>query len=830
MQDLRDAIRALRASPLVSSVAVLSLALGMGANTALFSILDGLLLKPLPVREPERLVSLASGQSGEDAALSYPVWQQLRDRHVLGDAFVWATDKVNISDGGEVTAANAVWASGGFFDTLGVGAIAGRTFGTADDKRDGGPDGPVAVIGYGFWQRRFGGAPDAVGRTLTIDRVPFTVVGVTSSSFFGLSIGDSFDVILPLETEPLLGRRPARIESSRWPWLHVLGRVRQGQTVDTLTALVRVAQPQIRASTMPDFARAEDRDAYLRAQWTVRSAATGTSSLRVRYGPALVTLLVIVGFVLLVACANIANLQLARTTARRHELSVRVALGASRLRIVRLMLVESLLLALSGTVLGFAFAQWGSRFVVAQLSTWYSTAFLDLSPDLRVLGVTAAVAVVTAILFGTAPAVRATRADPMDALKERRRLTPGGRLGVGGALVIGQIALSLLLIVGAGVFVRSFAALAYRDLGFDRSRLLVAVVDARRTTIPPAARGALLDRLREAAGAVPGVESAASSMATPMGNAGVRFTWEVAPPGIGTFNGHEPRILTTPVSPGWFRTFGTRLLAGRDFDDRDVSASAGVVIINEAFARGHFGAANPLGRTILVRPGRDEPRSLEIVGLVQDAAFTTIREPVAPTIYTPLSQSVDEKLLTSIPTISVSVRAMKGMSSSALTPGIAAAIKGVDRDLAVSFVAVADQLSANYVRERLLALLSGFFGALALLLAALGLYGVTAHAVSRRRTEIGIRMALGADARGIVRAVLGRVALLSVAGIVAGVIATLWASRLVQGLVFGTSPRDPLIIAGSAAVLALVAGAAGWQPARAAARIDPAVVLREDAS
>jgi putative ABC transport system permease protein len=828
MQDLRDAVRSLRATGVVSAVAVLSLALGIGANTALFTILNSLLLKPLPVRAPEQLVTLSSDERGEYEWMTYPIWRELRDRAFVDGAFVWAADRLTLTDDVQATPIDAVWASDRFFSTLGVPAVLGRTFREPDNRRPG--EGaaaaePIAVIGYGFWQRRFGGAPNVIGQVLTIERVPFTIVGVTPASFTGLGVGDSFDAVLPLEAEPLLARQPSRL--GNWPWLQFIGRLPPGQSLDSVTSAARVIQPQIRRATMPDFRRADDRDRYLRAPWTVTSAATGTSRLRTRYAPALATLLGIIGLVLLVACANIANLQLARTAARRHELGVRVAMGASGWRLARLTLVEGLLLSIAGAALGFAFAQWGSRAIVAQLATWYSAPSLDLSPDWRILLATAAVTIATTVLCGTGPALRAARVDPMDALKQRRGLVYGGRFGAGWALVVGQLGLSLLLIASAGIFIRSFVALAYRDIGLDRSRLLVAVIDARHA--PPSAedRPALYVRLKDAVAAVPGVESDAISMATPFGNAGLRFTSELASPGATDFTGREPRIFTTPVSPGWFHTFGTRIIAGRDVDGRDTAASVPVVLVNEAFARRYLNGSNPIGQSVRVNLGARGPMTLEIIGLVQDAAFTSARAPIEPTLYPPLAQAVDGKTMVRSGSVSISVRTAEGVPPHNVQRSAAAAIASIDPNLSASFITVAEQLNANFVRERLLAILSGFFGAFALLLAAIGLYGVTSHTVGRRRTEIGIRMALGATVESVERAVLARVALLSLVGVAGGVLATISASRIIAGLVYSVSPRDPTAIGSAAGVLTAIAIGAGWLPARRVARIDPVAVLRE---
>jgi len=826
MHDLREALRALRGSPLVSAAAIVSLALGIGASTAIFSIFNSLLLKPLPVRSPETLIALASDRPGEDAATTYPIWIAVRDSHVLNEAFVWSTDRVAVANGGDIRTLDTMWASGDFFNTLGLPAIAGRTFTGTDDRRGGGPDGPVAVLSYRAARRLFGSPSASVGRRLVIERLPFTVVGVTPPQFFGLNVGTDVDVVLPLETEPMLNRIPSRLKM--WPWLHITGRLGRGGTFEGATAAIRAVQPRIRELTMPDVSRAEDRDTYLSVPWTMRSAATGSSRLRSRYQSALTTLLVIVALVLLVACANIAHLQLARAASRRYDYSVRIALGAPRLRIVRLQVIESLVLALIGAGLGLALAKWAGSIVVAQLSTWAATAFLDLSPDWRVLAVTMAIATATALLFGSVPAVRAGRADPLDALNRHRRGMSGSALGrTGDVLVVAQIALALVLVIGAALFGRSFAALVSRDLGFDRGRLLTAVVDVRQSPTPATARPALYERIRQAVAKVPGVESAATSMATPLGSAGVRFLRDVQEAGNPTFEGKEVRVLTTPVSPDWFRTFGTRLVAGRDIDTRDRAAAGKVAVINEAFARRHFAGANPIGRTIMVGDEPSDRLPVEIVGVVQNAAFTSVRDPIEPTLYMAFEQSLEPKLIESFPSMSLSIRSAGEIPPARLSTSVAAAIAAVDGAATVSFQTMTETLSVYYIRERLLAMLSGYFGVFALLLGAVGVYGVTAHAVSRRRTEIGVRMALGASGRSVIGLVLRRLILLASFGIVAGSVLGFWAADWLKTLLFDVTPRDPASIVTAIVALALVTLVAGWFPARRTSRIDPADALRE---
>jgi putative ABC transport system permease protein len=824
----RDVHRALRTTPLVSLAAIVSLTLGIGANTAIFSILNSLLLKPLPVQKPGELVLVTDGGQNPYFALSYPVWKAIRNHHVLGRSFAWATERVSLSENGQKKTAAAVWATGDVFEVLGVGAVLGRTFDARDDVRGGGNTGPIAVISYGFWQRRFNGAVDAIGQTVNVEGTPFTIIGVTPRGFFGLNVGDAFDLMLPMETEPLLGRTPARLESATWTWMQVMARRAPDQTAASLSAALAAAQPGIRTATMPDFDHAEDRDRYFAAQWIVKDAPGGFSRLRRQYAPALVALLWVVGGVLLVACANIATLMLGKSAARRYEFSVRLALGASRASIVRQLFAESLLLSAIGAVCGFVFAQWGGRFLVAQLATWYAAPFLDLSLDWRVLAVTALVTVSTAVLFGVAPAYGAMRVPAIAALK--RQPGRGARnpaIGVGGGLVIAQLGMSLVLVVGAGLFLRSFVALAYRDLGFDRNRVLVAVVNAPQGGVQPEESAALYERVREAAAGVPGVEGAALSLATPLGNAGVRFTPDIGVPGNSALAGTSARILATPVSPGWFRTYGTRVVAGRDFDENDRPGAPDVVVVNEAFARAYFEGVLPLGRSLLQAVGPTERRPLEIVGVVEDAAFATVRDRIEPTIYQPLAQQLDADLLESISSVSVSIRAAEGVPPNRLTGSLAAAIGRVDPGLVVTFQAVSEQLSAFYIRERLLAILSGFFGILALLLAAIGLYGATTYAVSQRRFELGIRMALGATRGGVIRLVLSRVSILVALGIVAGTLTSLVVTGYVGALLYGLPPRDPSTMATAAIIMALSAAIAGWLPARRAARTDPAAVLRQ---
>jgi putative ABC transport system permease protein len=831
LQDVRLAIRSLRATPVVTIVAVLSLALGIGANTAMFSLVNSLLLRTLPVREPGRLVIVRSHEPEGFPEWSYPIWDEIRQRPQLFDGVAaWSpTVPANVTTNGDTQKADGLFASGSFFETLGVSAFVGRTFSDTDDRRGGGPDGPVAVISYGFWQRQFGGSASVIGRTVALENVPFTVVGITPPEFFGADVGRTFDVIVPLGTEPLVSRSESRIASRGVAWLNIIGRLKPQQTVDAATAVLRGVRQQILDATLPDGWPKSALDEYRGRVFSLTPAATGDSSLRREYQQPLLTIMVVVVLVLVIACANIANLLLARATARRHELSVRVALGASRWRLVRQLFTESLVLAGAGAVPGILVASWGSRFMVSQISTEVRPVFLDLSLDRHVLLFTIGVALATALLFGVAPALQASGIAPMEAMKDHgTRHSPGEgrRGGVASGLVVGQVALSVVLVVAAGLFVRTFTSLATRPLGFERDRVLVASVNAHSAAIDLAQRLPLYEGARDAVRALPGVAGAAFSYQTPPVNGMI----SIMP--VDTISDGVPLLgmarmsAVNFITPGWFSALGTRVVAGRDVTDRDRTGTPPVALANRAFARKFLNGASPLGHTIATTVGLPgHPLSIEVVGVVEDAVHSSLRYPVSPMLYLPMAQ-VDWLPSVLLAQVDLSVRS-DGVPPLQLARSVAAAIHAVNPDMVVTFRSLTDQVNATLTQERVVALLSGFFGGLALLLAALGLYGVTAYAVGRRRTELGIRMALGAAPAGIIRLVLSRVTLLVGIGVMAGAGVSIWASRFVATLLYGLGPHDPMTLVGAAIVLGIVGGAAGWLPAYRASRIDPAEVLRD---
>jgi len=818
--DVRYGVRMLAHSRTFTIVAVLSLALGIGANTAIFTLVNSLLMQSLPVHEPGRLVRLGRGD------WTNPIWEEVRSRQpaLFGNAAAWAEESFDLASGGQADPANGLLVSGRFFQTLGVVPALGQPIGPANDRRTDGAAQSVAVVSHGFWQRRFGGAPDVIGRSVSVNRVPFTIVGVTPPSFLGPRIGRSYDVAIPLAAADRIAGEPrSRLDGRSFWWLEILVRLKDGQTAEGATAALRAVQPQIREATLPTGWPEHHLRQYLREGLTLEPAAQGPGELRTRYQRPLMTIMVVVALVLLIACANIANLMLARANARRHELAMRLALGASGSRLTRQLLTESLLLSGLGALIGLSFARWGSQALVGQLSTTNTIIALDLTPDWRVLTFTTGLTVMTALLFGLVPALRARRLAPIEALKEQGRgLAGAGRRFLGSPLVVVQIALSLVLVVGAGLFMRSFAKLDTLDLGFDRDPVLLVHVNVQRSAVPPEQWGALFERLRDAAAAVPGVANAAVSPITPVSGMGWNDAFEFPDqPGLAE---RDRMVFMNAVTPGWFGTYGTRLLGGRDFTADDRVGSPKVAIANQAFVDKFMKGHSPLGRGAQPnqRPGHPRP-AFEIVGLVENVAYRSVREPAPPTIFVPMAQLDADQVW---PLSSISVRAAAG-SPTLLTRSLAAALTDVDPDVSLRFQPLADQVNANLVRERVLALLSAFFGALALLLAGVGLYGVTSYAVSLRRTEIGVRMALGADAGRVLRLVLGRVVVLLALGLVIGTGISVWASRFVAELLFGLEPRDPTTLVVAVLVMVAAGTLAAWLPASRAARIDPVEVLRE---
>jgi putative ABC transport system permease protein len=820
-RDLRTAIRSLRATPMVTAVALLSLALTIGANTAIFSVLNALVVRSLPVREPGRLIHITDSVPRDGGirvrAWSAPAWERIRQRPFLYErATAWSFVQFDLASGGETQFVEGMWADGGYFDALGVHAALGRTFSPTDDQRGGGPDGPVTVISYGYWQRHFGAAVDVIGRSVQLNSVRFTIVGVMPPEFFGLEVGRTFDFIVPLQTEALIRGRDSVLDENASNFLTIVGRLRPDQTLESAAQQIRTVQDDI----MP----AADRAAPL----TAVAAATGRSDLRSAYVRPLQFLSTIVGLVLLVGCVNIANLLLARTIGRRHELTVRLALGASRGRVIRQLFAESVLLSAAGAGLGVALAAYLADALVSQLSSSINPVFLDVQIDARVLAFTALVTMFTTVMFGTMPAMWASRTEPTDALKGHSRVSDDRtQRRFMGSLVVVQVALSLILVVAAGVFIRSFVWLTNRPLGFTPESVVVVTVDAQRAVPDAAARLGVYEQARDAVASIPNVASAAISFLTPMGRGGFTPPVRIPPhaPGQQAIEvGPNGNVFGNLVSPRWFATLGTPLVAGRDFSEQDRKGAPPVVIVNERFARELLGGSSPIGRVVTLFAGRPFAMSAEIVGVATDLVGTAPQDPAFASWYLPIAQLDIPGF--SLSSARLSVRAQDG-SPLLLTAPIEQAIATVNPQLALTFQGLHGQIQTRLARERLMAQLAGFLGGLALLLAGLGLYGVTSYAISKRRAEIGIRLALGAEPRRLVILVLTRVALLVGIGLAMGTGGTLWASRFVEGLIFGLPVRDPITVAGAVLVLSVIGVVAAWLPARRASHLDPTTVLRE---
>jgi putative ABC transport system permease protein len=648
--------------------------------------------------------------------------------------------------------------------------------------------------------------------------VPFTIVGVVPARFLGPTVGQTFDLAAPIGTIDLVrpgGPQSALDGRSTW-WLNVMFRRQPDQSIDALTTALRGVQPQIREATLPDWPADVLAQRYLIQPFRLEPASAGLSELRRHYRQPLLVLVGIVALVLLVACANVANLLLARAAARRHELAARLALGASHGRLVRQLLTESLLLAVPGTVAGLLLAVWGSRFLVTQLGTSDGPVTLALPIDWRLFGFMVALSVLTAVGFGLVPALRARRLDAAEAVAHTSHSRTTRRGAVSGPLVVGQVALSLVLVVAAGLFGRTFSTLASRDIGLRPDGLQVAFISAGR--LSPERRVRLYGELQQAAAAVPGVQAAAVSIIGPLSGMGWNTGAEI--PGRPRRPGRDAMTYMNAVTPGWFATYGTRLTAGRDFEPRD-DAGPPIAIVNEAFARGFFGKGSPVGQRVRYETGPSGMTEVEIVGVVADAAYRGVRDAFPPTMYRPAAQMTEQP-----PFLNLTVRTAPG-GAPGLQPALTAAIRGVEPGLTVTYRALSDRIHDQLTEVRTIALLSAFFGALALVLAAIGLYGVTSYGVNERRREIGIRLTLGAGRAAAERFVLGRVARLVALGVALGLAASVALSPIVRTLLYQLEPRDPATIALAAVVLTIVGLLAGWLPARRAARLDPAQVLRE---
>ncbi len=746
-----------------------------------------------------------------------PIWEKLRQDHQgFSEIAAWRDTGFSRDSGGDARFVKGLWVSGDFFRMLGVRPIQGRVFNAEDDRPGCGL--PGAVISYGFWQQEYGGGP-VLGRKLMLNDKPVDVIGVTPANFFGVDVGRNFDVAVPVCSQPFLETTNRLDSSTKW-WLSVIGRLDPSWPVERVAAHLGAVSPAIFAATLRSDYPAESVKDYLAMKLTAAPSAAGVSMLRETYSDPLRILLGISGLVLLITCANLASLMLARTSAREREMAVRLAIGAGRWRLIRQVLSESLLLSLAGAVAGAVLARTLSRGLVAFLNTEANPVSLDFKQDWRLFAFLLAVSLLTCVLFGLAPALRASRTTPGAAMKSggHGMTASRGRLGFRGALVVSQVALSLMLLFGALLFTESLRNLLTDDPGFQAKGVLIAGLDFARLQIPMEKRRVfqreLLDRIR----AIPGVDAAADTNIVPLSGSGWGNTvW---------IDGHDSTQRQdsnfSSISPQYFKTLGIPLLAGRDFNDSETIQSPRAAIVNQAFARQLGLGDNPIGMRFRREATPNSPEEVnQIVGLVKDTKYRSTRRPAGAIAYLDITQDKDAET-------SMQVLASSKLPMGTVEAAIRRTLQAVSSGVSFDFAGLQDQIRQSLLAERLLATLSGFFGALAVMLAMIGLYGVMSYTVAERTSEIGIRMALGARGADVTAMILRKAATLLVAGLAVGAGLSLAAASAASALLFGLKPRDPATLATAAAVLAAVALGASYLPARRAAGLDPVASLKEE--
>jgi predicted permease len=828
LQDLRYGLRMLWKDKGFTAVALFSLALGIGANAAIFSLVDAVLIKTLPVKNPERLFSLERGDlppGRSRPAFSRAFFEKAGMQHeLLAGVCTFATNpRVNIVLNGQPEIASAQRVSGGFFAVLGVNALLGRTITEEDDKVPGAH--PVVVISHHYWRQRFASDPAIIGKRISVNGYPFTIIGVTPPEFFGAIVGEAPDFWVPaMMTEQISpGYSIKDYFRNMAPVLARLNpEVSEQQARTLLTGLLR--QTALDEVGIEIELWSPERQQELRQQSIALIPANrgfeffGFPTVRTQFSGALLILIVVVGLILLIACANVANLSLARATARRKEIAVRLALGAGRFRLIRQLLTESLLLASLGGALGLALAWWIIHFILALMASRRTPVSLYVTLDARALMFTAAASVLACILFGLAPAWRATAVDLTPALKDSSRSAEGGaRLGLGQSLVVLQVALSLSLLITAGLFVRSLGKLYALDAGFNKENVLLVSTDPRMIGYQGKQVAALYQRLLERFKMIPGVRTASLGGVGLLGEGGGKIVTIPHAQGRPAPPGEPQRPFIGTVTPEYFETVGLTILRGRSLTARDLDRGSSplAVIVNEAFARYYFGEADPIGQRFGYNDAGD---SHEIVGVVKDAKQNSLREPAQPLWY---SAGFGQGATTfQLRTAADPTRIMAAVRQAA---------REIDGNMPLyNIKTLARQVDESLSQERLISTLSSFFGLLSLLLAAIGLYGILAYSVSRRTCEIGIRISLGAQPGAVLLMVLRQGLILTLLGIGIGLAASLGATRLLESQLFGITPTDPVTFVVVPILLLTVALLAGLIPARQATNVDPLIAIRQE--
>ena len=824
-RDVKYAFRVFRKYPGFTTIVVLTLALGIGANTAIFSLMDQVMLRALPVRDPGELVLLDGpgpfrGRTFNDQTFSYPTYKDFRDRtEVFSGVIARFPMAMTIVWNGESERASGELVTGNYFEVLGVRPALGRVFNAADDRTPGAHQ--VAVLSYGFWARRFGSSPAVLNQTITVNGHPLTIVGVSAQGFNGLQVGGNTDVMVPMMMKAQMTPTWNDLDNRRSRWVNVLARLKPGIAAEQAEVQMNVVYNQVKEQEIAEYSNVSEsfRKRFLEKHLEVLPGGRGLSDLRSQFSNALVVLMWMVGVVLLIACANVANLLLARTTSRQKEISLRLALGASRATIVRQQLVESSVLAAAGAAVGVMLAVWTGSFLLAALPGSASGRSLSSAPDLRVLAFALGLAAATSLVFGIAPAIQATRHAAAAALKDEAGSVAGGgrQAKLRRLLVVAQVAMSMLLLIGAGLFARSMYNLQSVDPGFQVEKLVAFSVDPALNGYAIERRLQLFESMQRELSNVPGVRHVSMSEIGTLSGSQWRTTVRVD--GYKPKEGEDMNPSVDGVGPRYFSTMGIPLVAGREFQDTDTAGSPKVAIINEAMAKYFYGDTNPIGRRF--GQGGGNPTDIEIIGVARDSRSQTIREKDGRFFYLPYRQNEEVTSLTFY------VRAAG--DAGATTAAIRQTMQRLDPNLPIYDMRTMEaQVAESLFVERMVSALSVAFGVLATLLAAIGLYGVMSYAVTRRTREIGIRMALGAEKNGVLWLVLKEVAALSIVGVAIGLAGAFYATRRIESQLFGITPNDPLTIAAAIALLLIVALAAGWLPARRATNIDPMLALRSE--
>ena len=834
MQDVRYAVRSLTRTPAFTIVVIFTLGLGIGANTAIFSLMDQVLLRLLPVKSPAELVQLDgpgafSGRTYNARTFSYPMYVDFRDRNdVFTGLIARFPASATLTARNQAERVDVELVSGNTFDVLGVSPIVGRALTPEDDRTPGAH--PVAVLSYSYWQRRFAGLPTVLNQVVTINSTPVTIVGVAPRGFAGAAATQSPDLFMPLMMKAQITPTWNDLDNRRSRWLNVIGRLKPGLTADAAKARLDVLYQQINEyelTSVPAFASGSQRfrDNFRAKKLTLHPASQGLSELRDSVQTPLFVLMAMVGLVLLIACANVANLLLSRASARQKEVAVRLALGAGRRRLIRQTMTESLVLAVAGGIVGVVLSIWVGDLLLSVMPFESFTRSLSTEPDLRVGGFTALLALATAVVFGLIPALQASKPELNRTLREEAGNLSGGtkhaRFRKG--LVVAQVALSMLLVAGAGLFARSLYNLKTLDTGFQVDNLITFRVDPSLNGYDQPRIKRFYDQLLQDIRQIPGVQSASIAQVPALTGSASSRTIQVQ--GYESKPDENMNPWTNEVAPDYFRTMGMPLIAGREFTERDADGAPLVAIVNESFAKYFYGTDNPIGRRFGFRVLND-PAAVEIVGVVRDSLYADMRQGTTEENETPRFAYIPYQQSAELNEMTFYVRAA-GATGDSMSEQLRQTVRRTDAAMPVFEMQSMEQtVDEALFNERMLALLSASFGLLATVLAAIGLYGVMSYTVSRRTREIGIRIALGAERTTVVWMVLREVVLLTVIGIAIGVPGALGLSRFVRSQLYGIQPSDPMTIVIAATTLAAVGLFAGYIPARRAACVQPVRALR----